>query len=82
MPPPQQPPKKKSYWWVALIVVAGVAILAGVVAYAIIVSRPTTVRSTFLTNDPAGDSVRLRAPPVEPVQRPTSDVGTVLKFSF
>jgi len=62
-PPPvvqqPQPVKKKSYWWVALIVVAGVAILAGVVAYAIIVSRPSTVRSTFLTNDPAGDSVRL-----------------------
>ena len=79
--PPQQPPKKKSYWWVALIVIGGVALLAGVVAYAVIVTRPvTTLR--LVGNDGAGqpiDAVRFRAPPQDTTQR--SDAMTTI-FSF
>jgi tetratricopeptide (TPR) repeat protein len=79
--PPQQPPKKKSYWWVALIVVGGVALLAGVVAYAIVVTRPvTTLR--LVSNDPGGepiDAARFRAPPQDTTQR-TDAMTTIFSF--
>jgi tetratricopeptide (TPR) repeat protein len=79
---PAQPPppvKKKSYWWVALIIIGGVGLLAGLIAYAVIATTPSTV---FRADSSLLD---FRAPPATAspasASQRSSGLGNVL-FSF